>query len=180
MSQRFQRFGPFALVIGVAATLLVGTVLAKSQPPSSDVTETIARFTKADPSLEKDLKAAAAYAVYPSVKKAGLGIGGARGTGQLIQNGEAIGKTGLSQVSIGLQAGGQAYAELLIFETEKAVANFQSGKFAFGAQATAVAVKSGAAANAKFADGIKVLTMANGGLMYEASVGGQKFSYDPY
>lgn len=179
MSLPSHLFKPFALALG-AAMMLIGTVLAAPQAPSADVTEALEQFNKADPSLAKDLKAAAGYAVYPSVKKAGLGVGGARGTGQVIQNGKAVGKTGLSQVSIGFQAGGQAYAELLIFETPKAVENFQSGKFAFGAQVSAVAVKSGASANAKFADGIKVLTLAKGGLMYEASVGGQKFSYDPY
>jgi lipid-binding SYLF domain-containing protein len=160
------------------ATIFAGTGLAKA--PSADTTEALARFNKEDPSLAADLKSAAGYAVFSSVKKAGLGIGGARGGGELIVGGQAIGKTTLTQASIGFQAGGQEYAELIIFETAKAVADFRTGRFALGAQATAVAIKSGAAANAKFRDGVKVLTIAKGGLMYEASVAGQKFSFDAY
>jgi len=158
--------------------ICAGLVLTKE--PSDEVKETLARFTKEVPSLAGVMKAAAAYAVFPSVKKGGLGIGGARGTGELIEKGAAVGKTTLTQVSIGFQAGGQAYAELILFEDAKAVAKFKESGFAFGAQVSAVAVKSGASANAKYADGVRVLTMANGGLMYEASVGGQKFKFSAY
>ncbi len=165
------------LATGIVA-IFAGFVMAKA--PSDEVAATLERFHKEDATLAATIKSAAGYAVFPSVKKGGLGIGGARGSGELIEKGEAVGKTSLTQVSIGFQAGGQAYAELILFETPEAVANFRSGKFAFGAQVSAVAVKSGASANAKYADGVKVLTMANGGLMYEASVGGQKFKFTAY
>jgi len=177
MSTRFRAPSWLVVLLGLA-TMLVGTVLAKA--PSADVTEALARFNKEDSSLAAGLKSAAGYAVFPSVKKAGLGIGGARGSGEVLVGGQAVGKTTLTQASIGLQAGGQEYAELIVFETAKAVDAFKSGHFALGAQATAVAIKSGASANAKFKDGVKVLTIAKGGLMYEASVAGQKFGYDAY
>ena len=165
------------LAAGLLA-MCVGLGMAKA--PSDEVKATLERFQKEDSSVGAAIKSAAGYALFPSVKKGGLGIGGARGSGELIEKGQAVGKTTLTQVSIGFQAGGQAYAELILFETPAAVANFRSGKFAFGAQVSAVAVKSGASANAKYAEGVKVLTMANGGLMYEASVGGQKFKFEAY
>ncbi len=177
MQKRLGWYTSCLLVTGLA-TLLAGVALAKT--PSADVTETLARFNKADPSLAAVIKAAAGYALFPSVKKAGLGIGGARGSGEVVEGDAAVGKATLSQLSIGFQAGGQAYAELILFETPKALADFKASKFAFGAQVSAVAVKSGASGNAKYADGVKVLTMANGGLMYEASVGGQKFKFEAY
>lgn len=170
----------WSAVLAVAGTLALCAGLVMAKAPSDEVKDTLARFQKEDSSLAAVMKASAAYAVFPSVKKGGLGIGGARGTGELIEKGAAVGKTTLTQVSIGFQAGGQAYAELILFEDAKAVAKFKESGFAFGAQVSAVAVKSGASANAKYADGVKVLTMANGGLMYEASVGGQKFKFAAY
>ena len=177
MRPRLHALSSFAVSLGLA-TMLAGTVLAKA--PSADVTAALARFNKEDSSLAAGLNSAAGYAVFPSVKKAGLGVGGARGSGEVIVGGQAVGKTTLTQASLGLQAGGQEYEELIIFETAKAVADFKGGHFALGAQATAVAIKSGASANAKFKEGVKVLTIAKGGLMYEASVARQKFSYDAY
>jgi lipid-binding SYLF domain-containing protein len=163
------------LAVGLLA---ICASLGMAKEPSAEVKETLERFRKEDPSLAKVLQSAAGYAVFPSVKKGGLGIGGARGSGELIEKGSAVGKATLTQLSIGFQAGGQAYAELILFETPAAVESFRSSKFAFGAQVSAVAIKSGASANAKYADGVKVLTMANGGLMYEATVGGQKFKFE--
>ena len=85
----------------------------------------------------------------------------------------------LTQASIGLALGGQAYTELIFFETQAALEKFKTGNFAFAAQASAVALKSGASANAKYTDGVAVFTMGEAGLMYEASIGGQKFNYRP-
>ncbi len=175
MQKQFGWYTSYLLVTGLAG-LLAGSAMAKT--PSADVAETLVRFNKADPSLAAVIKAAAGYALFPSVKKAGLGIGGARGSGEVVEAGEAVGKATLTQLSIGFQAGGQAYAELILFETPKALSAFKASQFAFGAQVSAVAVKSGASGNAKYADGVKVLTMTNGGLMYEASVGGQKFKFE--
>lgn len=133
-----------------------------------------------DPTLGPVLENASGYAVFPTVGKGAVGVGGAYGKGVLYQNGAPIGYCDLSQATIGFQLGGQTYTEIIAFETREALDKFKSGNFAFGAQATAVALKSGAGANAKYADGVAVFTMAETGLMYEASIGGQKFSYKPF
>ena len=130
-----------------------------------------------DPSLAKVFNIAAAYAVFPSVGKGAVGVGGAYGKGVLFEGGNAVGYCDLSQASIGLQLGGQSYTEILLFENKAAVDAFKQGDFHFDAQATAVALKSGAGANAKFTNGVLVFTMDEAGLMFEASIGGQKFSY---
>ncbi len=92
----------------------------------------------------------------------------------------AIGKATLTQLTVGLQLGGQAYTEVIFFETEKALANFKKGEFAMAAQVSAVAAAAGASANAKYVEGVSVFTLAKGGVMAEASVGGQKFSYQRF
>ena len=108
-----------------------------------------------------------------------MGIGGAYGRGVLSEAGHVVGYCALTQASIGFAFGGQAYTEIIFFENATALNRFKTGNFAFAAQASAVALKSGAGANAKYADGVAVFTMGESGLMYEASIGGQKFSYEP-
>ncbi len=142
--------------------------------------EAVALFRKTDPSIGKFLEKAAGYAVFPSVAKGAIGIGGAGGKGVLFEKGKATGTTSLAQVTIGLALGGQEYAEIVFFENDLALTSFKEGNFALAAQVSAVAAASGAAANAKYAQGVAVFTVAIGGLMYEASVGGQKFGYEPF
>jgi len=142
-----------------------------------DAATSLATARKNDPTLGQILNNAAGYAVFPTVGKGAVGVGGAYGRGVLYEGGAFAGYCDLSQASIGFQLGGQAYTEIIAFETPAALSTFKSGNFAFGAQATAVALKSGAGANAKYADGVAVFTMGEAGLMYEASIGGQKFSY---
>jgi len=98
----------------------------------------------------------------------------------LFENGKAVGTTSLGQVTIGLALGGQEYAEIIFFENALALTNFKGGNFALAAQVSAVAAASGAAATAKYQQGVAVFTLAVGGLMYEASVGGQKFGFEPF
>jgi len=142
--------------------------------------EAIALFKKVDPSIGKFFEKSAGWAVFPSVVKGAIGIGGAGGSGVLFENGKALGTTSLGQVTIGLALGGQEYAELIFFENALALTNFKSGNFALAAQVSAVAAASGAAASAKYQQGVAVFTVAVGGLMFEASVGGQKFGYTPF
>jgi lipid-binding SYLF domain-containing protein len=139
-------------------------------------------FLAKDPSLSATLGKASGYAIFPKVAKGALGIGAATGKGQLYEtgNGKPVGEVKLKQVTIGFQAGGQAYAELVLFEDKTSLDNFKKGNFEFSAQVSAVAVTAGASANAKYEKGVMVLTMTKGGLMYEASVGGQKFKFKPY
>jgi len=145
----------------------------------SEANATIAKAKKNDPSMTKVFQEAAGYAVFPTVGKGAVGVGGAYGKGVLYEGGAAVGYCDLSQASIGLQLGGQGYTEIIAFETRDAVNRFKSGDFAFDAQATAVALKSGAGANAKYANGVAVFTLDESGLMAEAAIGGQKFAYQP-
>ncbi|MCO6411441.1 MAG: lipid-binding SYLF domain-containing protein [Thiogranum sp.] len=139
------------------------------------------------------------YAVFPTVGKAGLGIGGAYGKGRVYTGGKHVGDTTVTQLSLGFQAGGQAYSQIIFFQDKRAFDEFTSGNFEFGAQASAVAITAGASASAtttgssagasggqhdattvgQYYKGMAVFTVAKGGLMYEASIGGQKFTYTP-
>jgi lipid-binding SYLF domain-containing protein len=139
---------------------------------------TIAQFQKNDPGLKGWFSGAYGYAVFPSVGKGGAGIGGAYGKGEVYEQGKLVGYTSLSQATIGFQLGGQAYSEVIFFKDKAAFDRFTGGKFELSAQASAVAATAGASADANYRSGVAVFTMARGGLMYEASVGGQKFSYE--
>jgi lipid-binding SYLF domain-containing protein len=166
------------------ALLPLPLLLVVDAPPGrdthEDVVHTIAAFTKKDPGIDRFLTGAVGYAVFPTVGKGAIGVGGAHGTGELLVSGKAIGKVSLTQVTVGFQFGGQAYSEIIFFEQRSTLDGFKHGDFAFAAQATAVALTAGAAANAAYRNGVAVFTMAKGGLMYEASIGGQKFSYKAY
>jgi len=171
----------------LAATMLISltacatapdTALAKSRL-QADAENALALAQREDPMLSNILKDAYGYAVFPSVGKGGIGVGGAYGRGVLYERGNLVGYCDVSQATIGLQLGGQAFTQIICFETKDAVDRFKSGSFAFDATASAVALKSGATANAKYANGVLVFTMDEAGLMYQATVGGQRFSYQP-
>jgi lipid-binding SYLF domain-containing protein len=138
------------------------------------------------------------YAVFPTVGKGAIGIGGAHGSGRVYAGGEHVGDTKMTALSIGFQLGGQAFSQIVFFEDQQAFDNFTSGNFEFGANASAVAITAGASAGtstagtsssasagkndastagAGYRKGMAVFSVAKGGLMYEASVAGQKFSY---
>ncbi|MHC4908283.1 MAG: lipid-binding SYLF domain-containing protein [Planctomycetota bacterium] len=142
-----------------------------------NVTTAMAFFRRADPGIEDRLKSAYGYAIFPTVAKGGLIVGGAHGNGQVYRGGKAVGATTLTQASIGAQIGGQGYRELILFEDQAAFQSFTSGSFEFAGQASAIAAKSGASANAAYDGGVMVFTQPKAGLMAEASVGGQKFAY---
>jgi lipid-binding SYLF domain-containing protein len=144
---------------------------------SGKVKDAIDLAEKEDPGLKKFFDEAAGYAIFPTVGKGAIGIGGAYGKGELYEGGRLVGYCDLTQVSIGFALGGQGYTEFIFFETNTALDNFKSGNFAFAAQVSAVAIKSGVSANAKYENGVAVFTMSEAGLMYEASIGGQKFRY---
>ena len=110
--------------------------------------------------------------------KGGIGIGGAHGKGLVIQGDKTVAYTSLSQVTVGFQLGGQVYSQYIFFKDKTAFDQFARGNFEMGAQVSAVAVTLGASADADYDKGVAVFTIAEGGLMYEASVGGQKFKYE--
>ena len=169
------------VAVGLAATMLLsyGDVAAQ-QAPSGETQETVASFKEADSGIASWFSSAAGYAVFPSVGKGGLGIGGAHGNGEVIAGGQALGKTEMTQVTVGLQAGGQSFIQVIFFKEKKDLDNFMSGEFEFNAQVSAVALTSGASADAAYSHGVAVFTMAKEGLMAEASIGGQKFKFEAY
>lgn len=138
------------------------------------------------------------YAVFPTIGKGGLGIGAAHGKGRVYEKGRLVGDVSMTQLSVGFQAGGQAFSEMIFFENKGAFDDFTSGNFEFGADIGAVAITAGANVSANtsggasagasggrkdavatgaYRHGVAVLTIARGGLMYQAAVQGQKFSY---
>jgi lipid-binding SYLF domain-containing protein len=143
-----------------------------------DVAKAIIDIKKADPGIEEFFNNAAGYAVIPKVGKGGVGIGGAYGKGLVIVGDEAVGRTTLSQVTVGFQLGGQVYSQFIFFKDQAALESFQRGNFELGAQASAVAVTLGASADANYDKGVAVFTHVGGGLMYEATISGQKFKYE--
>lgn len=137
-----------------------------------------AEMLEKDPDMQRFYGSAVAYVIIPTVGKGGLGIGGARGKGLLYEGGEPSAEVTLSQLTVGFQAGGQAYSEFIFFKDDVAAADFKRGNYELGAQASAVAVTAGASADANYSGGVAIFTQAKGGLMYEASVGGQKFKVE--
>lgn len=137
------------------------------------------------------------YAVFPTVGKGGLVVGGAHGSGRVYAQGKHVGNATMNQLSVGLQAGGQAFSQIIFFQDQRAFDEFTSGNFEFGANVQAVAITAAAGASAgtsgssagasggkkdaatvgQFHKGMAVFTIAKGGLMYEASIAGQKFKY---
>ena len=136
-----------------------------------------AEFLRTDPLLKNVFDGAHGYLILPNIGKGAVGVGGASGNGMVYEKGKIVGTAKMSQVTVGLQFGGQAYRELIFFENKEALDRFKTNKVEFSAQASAVAATAGASANAKYTDGIMIYTQQKGGLMYEASVGGQKFKY---
>lgn len=159
------------------------SLIAYSQNDKYDVGKaqaTMAEFKEKDSDISKFFGSAYGYAVFPSIGKGGLGVGGAGGKGVVFKGGAATGGSQMTQVTIGLQAGGQEYSEVIFFESADAYNKFVGEKFKFAAQASAVALASGASADAKYSDGVLIFTLPKGGLMYEASVGGQSFKFHPF
>ncbi len=142
--------------------------------------ETITDFKATNAKISKLFNSAYGYAIFPGIGKGGLGIGGAAGKGTVFKGGTPVADCKMSQITIGFQAGGQKYAEVIFFENAKAYERFVSNKFEFAAQVSAVALKSGVSLDAEYKDGMLVYTHAIGGLMYEASVGGQKFKTEMF
>ncbi len=137
----------------------------------------IERMKKIDPEIETVFNNATAWAVFPSIGKAGIGIGGAAGNGRVYRKGQFIGTTTMSQISIGFQFGGQVYSEIVFFQDDKTLERFKNGQFELGANISAVVFKTGAARTAGFKDGTIVMVIPREGLMYEATISGQKFTF---
>ncbi|MDB6061269.1 MAG: hypothetical protein JWM78_1372 [Verrucomicrobiaceae bacterium] len=162
-------------------------------PAHADEYEDTAQKFREAPSTQPFFQNAYAYAIFPTVGKGGIGVGGAYGEGRVYQGGSFIGDVSLVQLSIGFQLGGQTFSELIFFENKEALDWFTHDSFSFDARASAVAIavgagaqagSSGASANAAkfqspaaYLNHVAVFSMQKGGLMYEAALGGQKFTF---
>lgn len=180
--------------------IMVAVVLILSNAAHADeFTDTIDVFKKSK-AVQPFFKNAYGYAVFPTVGKGGIVIGGSYGTGQVYKNGKVTGEVSLIKGSIGWQLGGQAFSQMIFLEDKRAYDKFTSGEFEFDATASAVAITAGAQAKAgtegttagasagpatgvqakaSYHNGMVVFVHAKGGLMYEASIGGQKFTFKP-
>jgi lipid-binding SYLF domain-containing protein len=157
---------------------LAGTpITSQANDLNAEVERAIKTFKEKDAGIAAFFDEAQGYAVFPSVKKGGFGVGGAIGDGEVFEKGKLIGTASLKQASFGFQLGGQVYMEVIFFKDADALESFKQSKFAVSAQVSAVAATEGASKNAKYEQGVAVFTVAKGGLMYEASVGGQKFKF---
>lgn len=192
-----KRFESAARTIIWACVLIGGLAFPAGAAFADSYADTIGLFEQAGPSAVF-FKSSCAYAVFPTVGKGGFFVGAARGEGRVYRQGRYVGHSTMTQVSLGLQLGGEAYSEIIFFQTPQDLTRFESGKFSLGAQASATAITASASATASTAgtgasasgteenavavghyqDGLAVFTIAKGGLMYAAAVAGQKFSYE--
>ena len=189
----------FALLMTAALSSMFGP-LARADDDAAKCAETIKLFQGAGESAGY-FKSSYGYAVFPTIGKAGLGVGGAHGSGCVYEKGKQVGTAKMNQLSFGFQAGAQGYSLLVFFEDDRAFKDFTSGNFEFGAKASAVAITAGASAGAGttgtssgvsggkndattktrtgYENGMASFSIIKGGLMYEAALGGAKFKYDP-
>jgi lipid-binding SYLF domain-containing protein len=145
----------------------------------NEAKEAMSAMIKDAPKLQSFYDKAYGTAVFPKITKAGLLIGGAAGNGMVYKNKEVVGSSKLKQASFGLQAGGQQYSEVIFFENKESFERFTNGNLKFDAQASAVAITEGASIDVAYQNGVAVFTLVKGGLMLEASIGGQHFKYEP-
>ena len=131
------------------------------------------------PKLQSFKDKAYGYAVFPKITKGAIGIGGAGGKGIVYKGDTPTGQSSLSQATIGFQLGGQQYKEVIFFENKEAYDRFTNEKVKFDGQASAVAITEGASVDVNWKDGMAIFTQTSGGLMFEASIGGQHFSFKP-
>jgi lipid-binding SYLF domain-containing protein len=177
-----------ALAIGLGLALVAVAAPRQGSAQETDydlekrklsVAEAIEEVTTSDPGVQRFFDESYGYAVFPSVGKGGFVVGGAHGNGLVYEQGALVGQASLKQVNVGLQMGGQSYIQVLFFQGEQDLARFRENKLEFSGQASAVAITEGASADVDYAKGVAVITKAKGGLMYEASLGGQTFDYKP-
>jgi lipid-binding SYLF domain-containing protein len=183
----------------VSIFALLALALPVASAWADEYQDTINVFKKAGES-GRYFQTAYGYAVFPTIGKGGVGIGGAYGEGHVYEKGKYIGNASMTQLTVGFQLGGQAYSEIIFFQNQSALKNFTSGNFEFGAEASAVAITAAAGAGASttgtsagasvgqgdaktvgtgYTKGLATFTVAKGGLMYAATIGGQKFKYKP-
>ena len=175
-----KKFRNVALAVSFAVFPAL-TVYAADEDLKAESQQAMSDFMKTDSTLKNSVSSSAGYAIFPNVGKGGLVVGGAHGKGLVFEksNPSPVGQATLTQASIGAQVGGQTFAQLILFETPAALNDFKSSKFEMSAEVSAVAAAEGAGAAAKYKQGVAVFTLPKKGLMASASIGGQKFKFEP-
>jgi lipid-binding SYLF domain-containing protein len=173
------RLAIFALAIFILPKAIKAQDEKEKEKLISESKTAKADILKADPSMAKLFNTSYAYVLFPKIGKGAIIIGGSGGNGVVYEKGKSIGTAKMAQVSVGAQVGGESYREVIFFENKEALDRFKDNKVEFSGQVSAVAIKSGASANAKYANGVVVFTQDLSGLMAEAAIGGQKFTYKP-
>jgi lipid-binding SYLF domain-containing protein len=173
-----------ALVVTVVAGWLVGCATAPSSRADqeallAEAAATLRRMRAEHPGVGVIVQQGYGYALFPTVSKGGLVVGGARGQGVVYEQGRHVGYCDLTQGSVGAQAGAQTFSELLVFANQDALDRFKAGQVTFAADASAVVLKTGVATDTSFIDGVAVVVSPIGGVMVEAAIGGQQFTYQP-
>ena len=183
----------------ITLAIIVVAIAATTPAQADKYTNTIDVFKKS-PAVQPFLKNSYGYAVFPTIGKGGIGIGASYGQGQVYAQGKVTGIAKMFKGSIGFQLGGQAFSQIIFFEDKRAYDDFTSGNFEFDASASAVAITAGAQAKTgtegatagastgpasgkqaqtDYRKGMAIFVHIKGGAMYEASIGGQKFTFEP-
>lgn len=189
----------FVLISIAGLIALVAPTAMALAAEAEDYSNTIETF-RSSPVVEDFFRNSYGYAVFPTIGKAGYVVGGSYGQGQVYRNGEVTGKTSVIEGSVGFQLGAEAFSEIIFFKNRQAYEEFTGGEFEFDVQAQAVAItagaqakagtagasagasagpKTGVQAQATYVDGMVTFVHTKGGLMYEFSVGGQRFTFTP-
>jgi len=171
------RYAVWAVCLLMAAS---SVQVVRAEDLRGQVDQTIATLKATDPTIQRFFDTSVGYAVFPTISKGGLIVGAARGAGLVFEGGRIVGRSTMTQGSIGGQIGGMTYSQVIFFQTPAALAAFKSGTFTMSASANAVAATQGAGAVTQYQNGFAVFTMLKGGAMAQATVAGQRFSFEPF
>jgi lipid-binding SYLF domain-containing protein len=173
------------LILAISALLTLSMLSSRAderrdlETLKQQVPQVIAQFKTRDSTLTNFFDKSQGYAVFPRVSRGGFVFGGASGRGLVYEKSKLIGSATLSQGTFGAQVGGGVFSQVIFFENAESLAAFKQSQFAMSAQIGAVAAAEGVGQTARYRNGVAVFTMVQTGLMVEASVGGQRFSFTP-
>lgn len=176
---RFLPFSILPLLAALSGCATAPTTAEDREDLKASAVDALKQMEAQDPGLGSFLRSSYGYAVFPTVGKGGYIVGGGYGRGIVYEQGAPVGYTDVTQASVGLQLGGQSFMQVIAFDKERDFRRFTVGSLALSANVSAVILKSGAAAAAKYTDGVAVFVKPLAGAMVEASLGGQQFSYRP-
>ena len=164
----------------VISSTLMHTAFAKGDELPTEAEKAIKALQSADSALTNLFSSSTGYAVFPGVGKGGFIFGAEHGNGIVYEKGKPVGEATVTEINVGPQIGGEAFYEVIFFETAEALANFKQSNFEMSAKVSAVAAAEGAALTARYREGVMVFTLPRNGLMAQAAIGGQKFKYKPF